>query len=380
MNKSNDLSLVFVSSNLLSEHSADGIYLMEMCNSFANNRVNVKLCVPNYNLEIDSIFAYYNIDKKFKIIGISMPRFIYNKMIPGRSFLYALFSIRQLLKLRDHRLFIRNPWVFFLFCFIIGNKEMFEAHQIRFNGKLQTFLFQWMVKLSISKSGSTLVCISDNLRQQWEKIGVPSSRIVVAHDAVNVSKFITGLTREDSRASLGLDQAVEIITYTGSLQPGKGVETFIQCSKILPEKIFLIVGGKESQINDLKKGIAAENVLWVGQVSPDKVPYYQSASDVLVLPNNKGSVIDDVTSPMKLFEYMASGRPIVATDMPSVLEVLEHKRNALICPAGDPLALAENIKLVLEDSQLGKDIAANALKELEHFTWDFRAKKLLSML
>src|SRR4029453_17817516 len=82
------------------------------------------------------------------------------------------------------------------------------------------------------------------------------------------------------------------------------------------------------------------------------------------------------TSPLKLFEYMAAGRAIVASDLPAIREVLRHEVNALLVTPGDSTALAGGIERLLADSELAARLARNALNDVDDYTWSRRAEGL----
>ena len=108
------------------------------------------------------------------------------------------------------------------------------------------------------------------------------------------------------------------------------------------------------------------------------VPKYLAASDVLVLPNSEKG-LSEFTSPLKLFEYMAAKRPIVASDLPSLREILSES-NAVMVRPDDPAALAEGIQKVLEDEELAKKLAGNAYIDVQQYSWDKRAMRILEFV
>jgi glycosyltransferase involved in cell wall biosynthesis len=83
-------------------------------------------------------------------------------------------------------------------------------------------------------------------------------------------------------------------------------------------------------------------------------------------------------SPLKLFEYMASGKPIVASDLPVLREILVEDRNALLYPPSDPAALAECLARLLADKSLATRLADQARQDVEDFTWERRAARILA--
>jgi glycosyltransferase involved in cell wall biosynthesis len=96
----------------------------------------------------------------------------------------------------------------------------------------------------------------------------------------------------------------------------------------------------------------------------------------VTLPNPRSAISSAFTSPLKLFEYMASGRPIVASDLPSLREVLRHEENALLAEPGNPQALVAGIQRIKDDAALGQRLAAQARADVAQFTWARRAERL----
>ena len=131
----------------------------------------------------------------------------------------------------------------------------------------------------------------------------------------------------------------------------------------------------------LARAMNLANVVFAGHVAPERVPLYQAAADVLVLPNTAQATISrEHTSPLKLFEYMAAGRPIVASDLPSLREVLRHGDNAWLVQPDDPAALAQGIQHLLAEPTLAARLAAQAQEEVQAYTWEQRAERILSFV
>ena len=118
---------------------------------------------------------------------------------------------------------------------------------------------------------------------------------------------------------------------------------------------------------------------------PGTVPQAQVAEElrraaVVVVPFLRSVMTERHTSPLKAFEAMAAGRPIVCTDLPSSREFLRHDENALLVPPGDASALATAIQRVLTDRGLAQRIARAAYDEAPRFSWDSRATQLRELL
>ncbi len=176
------------------------------------------------------------------------------------------------------------------------------------------------------------------------------------------------------------------VAYAGNLYPWKGVEILLHALTHLPDVRGLVIGGHplEPDLGRLKTlavelGIGAR-VIFSGQVPPSEVAGALGDADALVLPNTSSAVSERYTSPLKLFEYLAAGRPIVASDLPSLKEVLHDGVNAILVPPGDPKALASGLRRVLDDANLAERLARAAFEGAADYSWDRRAERLEAAL
>jgi len=173
-----------------------------------------------------------------------------------------------------------------------------------------------------------------------------------------------------------------VVGYAGHLYAWKGVDLFLEALARIPEVRGLVVGGheKESDLGRLR-GLAArlgiqDRVTFTGQLPPVAVPEQLTRADILVLPNPASAISTRATSPLKLFEYMAARRAIVAADLPSLREVLTDDVNALFVAPGDVEALAAGIRRLVNDAALRERLAAAAGRAVAEYSWSRRAERL----
>ncbi|HEX9015482.1 MAG TPA: glycosyltransferase family 4 protein, partial [Chloroflexota bacterium] len=221
--------------------------------------------------------------------------------------------------------------------------------------------------------------------KEYVSRGFPEQRVVVAPDAVDLARFAGLPDRKTARRSLGMPEEPKVICYTGHLYEWKGAHTLALASSYLPEGYLVyVVGGTSEDLEAYRGFLGAqglERVRAVGHVPPNRVPAYLAAADALALPNSgRSETSSRHTSPMKLFEYMAAGRPIVASRLPSLLEVLRDGENALLVKPDDPEALAKGLVRAVTDRDLASRIAEVAREEVAAYSWDARAKTILTHL
>jgi glycosyltransferase involved in cell wall biosynthesis len=176
-----------------------------------------------------------------------------------------------------------------------------------------------------------------------------------------------------------------VVGYAGHLYPWKGVETLLRALAELPEARGLVIGGHpaESDLGTLQALAAslgvASRVTFTGLVPPAEVAGRLEAADVLVLPNRATAISSRYSSPLKLFEYLAAGRPIVASDLPAFREVLRDGANALLVPPDDPAALAAAVRRLARHHAEAVALSQTGFEEATLYTWDARAARLESL-
>jgi glycosyltransferase involved in cell wall biosynthesis len=235
----------------------------------------------------------------------------------------------------------------------------------------------------LSKRAYRVVVLSEGLRKAYEKIGVRKDRIIVAPGAIDPAAF--GNERQGSESMLGararLDLPLDkkIALYVGRLDGWKGGNTLFEASKLLPPDVLtVVIGGEPAHVAELKKQYP--QVYFLGSRPYRQLPNNQALADVLVLPNtakDKDSRL--YTLPLKLFAYMASYKPIVASDVPSFREVLSENSAYFFTP-DDATSLAQKITEALSGHDLSVSKAAEAHTLVEKYTWTIRAKAILSAL
>jgi glycosyltransferase involved in cell wall biosynthesis len=202
----------------------------------------------------------------------------------------------------------------------------------------------------------------------------PRGALAVVPDGVRL--------RDDRQFVPPSTTAAPLAVYAGHLYPWKGVDTLLQALPLAPRLRARIVGGHplEPDLPRLKAlavtlGVASR-MEFTGLVLPEEVAAHLARADVLVLPNTATTLSARYTSPLKLFEYLAAGRPVVASDLPALREILEHGTNAWLVPPGDAVALAQAMDDVTSNRALGCRLAQAAYDLAPSFTWDARAARL----
>ena len=245
----------------------------------------------------------------------------------------------------------------------------------------------WWYRLFLILNGKKrLVPISQALKTALEekyRPVLPSESIVVAPSGVDVERFVNLPEAESARQTLGLKPGLTAIC-TGHLYAGRGMEFFLKLAEQFPEIHFLWVGGQTEEVSiwrELVGSLNLQNVTFTGFIPNEKLPLYQAAGDFLLIPyhlsisGSGGRDIARVSSPMKLFEYLAAGRAIISSDLPVLREAL-NEHNAVICPADDLQAWVQALKGLLVDPEKWISLARQAKQDAEMYAWIVRCQRI----
>jgi glycosyltransferase involved in cell wall biosynthesis len=352
---------------------AHGIQIAKTCEALADAGTELILVVPRrMNTISKDVYEYYGVKKNFKIVFLPTIDLIHFGKVGFviQSLLFAVGSFLYLIGNRADFVYSRNRLP--LLCTLsIKSKKFWEVHDAK-EGFLTDFLL---------KKLNGVVAISNGLRNFYVQGGFSQDKITVAPDGVSISHFIISENKMDVRKKLDLPTDKKIVLYTGQLYGWKGVQTLADAVSFLgPGTQVVFVGGSAKHQADFRIRNSSQNILLLPQQTYDRIPLYLKSADVLVLPNTaKESISKLYTSPMKLFEYMASGVPIVASKIPSICEIL-NSNNAILVEADNPKTLAEGIDKIFETSLYGEDISRQAQKDSLRYDWSFRAKTIVNFI
>jgi glycosyltransferase involved in cell wall biosynthesis len=226
-----------------------------------------------------------------------------------------------------------------------------------------------------------VVAISGRLAGELKQRGVEPDRVLIAHQGVNLEAIEEErLDKAEARRRLELPLDRQLAVYTGKVHDWSGeVDLLLKAApRLPPDTELIIVGGREDHAERLRERVRDEgitNVRFIGFVAPADVFRYQMAADVLLSYYPSDNPLNEYRSPGKLFEYMASRRPIVMADYPGPNEVLSPG-SALLIDRDDPEKLADGVRRVLGDEALGDRLAREAYEDVQLYTWKERAARV----
>lgn len=366
--------IIYISNVRLPTEKAHGIQIVKMCEAFSSYGLEVELVVPwRFNKIKKSIFKYYGIKENFKIkkifsldlIFLNIPRIFF--WIQSLTFSVSIFF-----------------YLLFKKVDIIYSRDSFSLYSLSFLKKnlvleLHTFPKNFYLHKRVFKKSKNIIVITKSLKNALIKENIDKNKILVVPDGVDLEKFDINISKEEARKKLDLPQDKKIILYTGHLYDWKGTQILADASEYLDkDNIIIFVGGTEKDIKEFKnKNKSKNNILILGYKLYSDIPYYLKSADILVLPNSgKTEISKEWTSPMKMFEYMASKKPIIASDLLSLREVLDEN-NAYLVKSDDSQELIQGIKRALKNRDFSDKISSQAYRDVQKYSWQKRVENIL---
>ena len=210
----------------------------------------------------------------------------------------------------------------------------------------------------------------------YVRAGVPAEKLLVAHNGAEPRRMGAPADQAEARAALGLDPDRFTAVYAGRVNAQKGLDALLALADLRSDTLFLLVGSEgEGPVEvEARKRPNVRIVPWQG---PAELPAWLHAADVLLIPPSRAPLeqFRNCVLPLKLFAYLAAGRPILAPEAPDTAELLTDGENALLVPPGDPAAAAAALDRLREPA-LAARLGNAAYALAAELTWDKRAEKI----
>lgn len=391
---------------------ANGYQIAQMCQSFEENGTRTFLLRPQ-RISPEKIEAFkdkpevfYSLKRKLSVIDVKSYDFqhalnkispIFRKVEFFTNILHTITFAMGILKFfrdynvqKDDLIYIRDVNLYsILKKFLpkkLKKKIVVELHYLP-QGKFKRIRY-----IKILRDAFALVCITTKMKSDVVAMGYDPSKVIVEHDGVDLSVFGSTQTIEEAREKLKFPQGIKIIGYVGNFHTNnieKGIDDLIFCSRFVfdknPNVFFYFVGGPLDRVPKYRKIIAENNLpekqfVFLDRVPVKEVPVVLAACDIVTIPLPWNPYFAFYMSPMKLFEYMSSLRPIVATNVESLSEILTDGKNAFLCQHADMRSMANAILKVFDDENSAKKIAQQARADVENHTWLKRSQRILTFV
>jgi glycosyltransferase involved in cell wall biosynthesis len=386
------MKIYYISPSTIPSRSANSIHVVNMAEALTQHDFKVSLFFHSYSNNLS--FSHEEISNHYGVSNTNINEIIYhnssNKGAELGIAIKAFFCFFQDLLRQDSPKYIisRNLFAAFFFAFFLRRPIIYETHtpEKNFRKLIQGFL--------ISSKNVQTVVISHALKkiisEMYEK---QSGKINVFHDAAREGRLTIDkvqrkkLQKVSFAASFKKHNYDKVIGYFGHLYPGRGIEIIESLANINLKHLFIVYGGNEQEIFDYQNRNSSTNLIFMGYASPKTVFDSMRMMDILLMPyQQKVSIglrnVDTSRwmSPMKMFEYMSVGIPIISSNLPVLMEVLKNEENCLLVEPNVVEEWSAAIKRLSDSSELYDRLGINAYQDyVSKYTWKQRVKGILNL-
>jgi glycosyltransferase involved in cell wall biosynthesis len=373
------MKIIAISGSQVPSNVANSLQTMKAVHALAQLGHAVTLIVPFSEQNTSDnkwweLATFYGLQKEFQV-----------EYLPSASRrLFFLSAVRRAKSLKPDLLYVW-PLPSAVLGLMNGLPVILEMHDLP-SGRVGPLWFRYFRDFKGNKRITVITrALQDALTERYGPY-IRSSDVVLAPNGVEPERFEQLPNPPEARRALELPEAPTVVC-TGHLYAGRGVELFIQLATAFQKQgvRFIWVGGRPADIEMWQAQTKAlTNLTFYGFVSNSLLPVYQAAADVLVMPYSHDIGISSgagnsaqVSSPMKMFEYLATGRAILTSDLPVFHEVL-NENNAVFCPAEKLPAWVGALQALLDNPDRRDELARQARIDAQKYTWIERAKRILN--
>lgn len=369
------MKIFYLSASKIPSRTANSLQVMKMCNAFAKNGNEVILFARQQKISnILDMHKFYGVNQYFTIINKVWPQI---RGIGG--IIYSRRIKREILKYSSPDLFYGRDAYSLYKISSLGVPFIYESHFHPRNW------FHRYIDSNLLNSDNLVhfVVTAKSIKEQYLNIfpWLDDKKILVVAngaDILNPRHNINDVKGKDY--DLSKDRHSFKVGYVGHLHSGKGIDVIIKIAANLKDMDFHIVGGTNKDILHWKSICKEDNVIFHGFIPNYLLSRYYRYFDVLIAPYQVNG-LSLYPSPLKIIEYLAAKRPIIASDLQMVHEVLKDGINSLLCPQHDIKSWVNALLQLRNNEKLRNRLRNNAWKDfIKNYTWESRARKVLGRL
>jgi glycosyltransferase involved in cell wall biosynthesis len=374
------MRIACIATSRVPSRTANSIQVMKVCHALAGLGHTVRLWLPGDgpSASWEDLAKHYGVRARFDITWLSARRGLHH-------YEFSLNAFRRG-RAWEAELFYVWPYPAAAIAAQVGRPTVLEIHD-RPRGVLGP---SW-VRLFLRGKGARRLLVTTEALLHWlrARYRLPAAEpfALVAPNGVDPEPYESLPSPREARAALAIPEIFTAV-YTGHLYAGRGVDLILVLAKRNPSMQFLVAGGEPEPVREWQSKAASAdlaNVRFLGFIPNEDLPVVQAAGEVLLLPHARrvldsgGGDIASWTSPMKVFEYLASGRAILASDLPVLREVL-NEENAWLVPPEDAASWSSALRGLAADPRRREALAARAKADSLRHTWEARARRALAGL
>lgn len=382
------MRFLYISPSILPSRTANSVHVVNQCAALGASGVDVTLLAKrliknkqSFDVEMRTMYGDNIVNSGCKFVTF------YNQSTVAVNVRIALLAVYHLIFSKKYDVILsRNLYAAFIIGILLHRSIIFETHQLEsgFRRKIQRLLL-------LSKH-IKLVVISKKLKfylEDYHKLTL--SNTTVLHDSAPDGIIpVFDVCKRKALLIGEIPDAAEwsgVCGYFGHLYAGRGIEVIEDIARLRPNILFLIYGGNPDEVAAKKEVCKQSNIRFMGHVPHPVAQKLMTIFDVLLMPYQKSVSIGirghDTAgwmSPMKMFEYLASGVPLISSDLPVLREVLTDKQNCLLVQPDDPMSWVNALDSLLNDAKLTASLGRQGHDDyLKKYTWPIRAQRLLKL-
>lgn len=383
MSKKQPTKIYYVVNARLPTEKAHGIQIAKMCEALVGQGMNLEIIVPSRRVGMasDTIREFYDLD-----VAIPLRRLpvldcyrwgAIGFWIGSVSFVcaYTVFLLRERVRGRERVIVYTtdiDQFSFFMLPFL-GLDYIVEFHDAK----------PWSLRFWLLVRRAAGVVVINRIIQEEiaATFGISAERIAVHPNGIDVRRFSPAMSRAAARTARGMPGGVPIVLYAGKCYPWKGLDALVAAAAMAPSIHFYLVGGSRDELAGATGTVVIpENIIAVGHQPYRTISEWLAGADMVLVTGTRGNEYSFLhTSPMKLFEYMASERPIIAADTPAVRQIVSEQEVFFYTP-DDGADLAKRIAYAFDHPDEAADKAAAAVALVRQFSWQLRAGAIIRFM
>jgi len=372
------MKIAYISSSTIPSRTANSIHVMKMCQAFRQLGHDIHLLAPKRKIECpmnpEALWSHYGIQNPFRINWIGIIPYLREHDYAWRAAWWAKKESCDLVYTRNIPSALAAG---FMHLPCICEIHSLPLRKRTFCRMVRRQRYQKLVVISQALKSDLLEQYGDWIRED---------HILICSDAVDLERFSNMPDMATARRELGWDESGCVFGYAGQFYKGKGIETIFKLARKFPEHRFMIMGGNEDMLEYWRHYALQgnmRNIHSVGFIANQDLPQYLAACDALLMPYQKVSVTDGGLnispwlSPMKMFEYMASGRLIITSDLPVLREVLSDD-TAVFCAPDRLESWVHAIQRVSQKDSIFTTVMERAKRTVQNYSWKSRIQRILA--
>lgn len=373
------MKLYYIANARMPTEKAHGIQIAKMCEAFVEEGIDLTLVVPRRVTEPQTIQEYYGLRVPVKLIKLPVLDWYTGGRLgyPLSSF---SFTISYLIFLWKRK---RSGEKFILYTVDMDN---YSSSALTFLGlplfsEMHGSKPQTILQRMLFKKVKGIIPINRIIVEELQN-RFPNSptKYLVEPNGVDLAKFSAKYDKRDARKKLELPQDIPVVLYAGRFFDWKGLEILPQTAFLTPHIRWQTVGGAQADFERLVKQSLPENLFFAGSRPHSEMPLWFAAADaLLVLGTSRDIQSYRYTSPMKLFEYLATGRPIVASSTPAIREIVTEKEAIFYIP-DNTADLARVVQYAVSQNEKLLPLTEAAMRQATRSSWRARAERIVGFI